>query len=60
MNEQEIIADIKNALQAPLALLEMMKNRELKEGDIPVDLFEISIVSLRQAVDMLNKLANWR
>jgi transcriptional/translational regulatory protein YebC/TACO1 len=59
-NNQEIIAEIKNALQLPKTTLELVM--ELKSGKrkrIPPEFIEDALKAINDAVKLLNKLARW-
>ena len=59
-DNQEIIAEIKNALQLPKTTLELLL--ELKNGqrkNIPPEFIEDALKALADAVRLLNKLAKW-
>ena len=56
---QRIIAEIKNTLQAPQVLLEMMKDQNVSRDNIPMEFIEESLNAIKESVVLLNRLAKW-
>lgn len=57
--EREAIADIKNALQHPQTILEIMKDKRGNQNKIPIEDVDNGLKAIRRAVRLLNKLAKW-
>ena len=57
--KREIIADIKNSLQYPQTVLEIMRDRGLRRKEISPSVVDDALRALGEAVRILNELANW-
>lgn len=58
-DNKHTIADIKNALQNPLILIELMKDKNVARNKIPIEFVDDGIRAIKQSVRLLNKLAKW-
>lgn len=58
-DNKHTIADIKNALQNPLTLIELMKNKRVDRNNILMEFVDDGIKAIKKSVRLLNKLARW-
>ena len=58
--DKEIIAEIKNALQYPTTLLEMMNTEGFNRNDVSDYMIDDCLKAIRKVVKLLNKLAGWK
>ncbi len=58
-DNKEIIAEIKNTLQYPHTILEIMSGKDAAKNRIPRYCIEDALKEVKQVVKQLNKLAGW-
>ena len=57
--DEKLIAEIKNKLQLPKTVLDLIAIKEIKGGEVSKELVEDSIKVIDEIVKLLNKLAKW-
>ena len=58
--DKKTAAKIKNKLQYPKILIEMMMKKGVDRNKVPIEFFEDGLVAIDQIVRMLNKYVNFK
>lgn len=59
MKNKHTIAEIKNQLQFPKTLIEIMMEENVNRNNVPIEFFDDATKAINKIVRLLNKLAKW-